>query len=101
MHPMLAFEVMDRARVHLNDAGADVFTNDVLLPFLTSAWEELQSTMQANGLPIMTETSTAIFLPAGGIVLGQVAVPPFPTLPANFLEPKAVYERYDRGARHR
>ena len=90
---MLAFEVMDRARVHLNDAGADVFTNDVLLPFLTSAWEELQSTMQAHGLPIMTETSTSILLPAGVITLGTAAVPPAPTLPVNFMEPKAVYER--------
>jgi len=90
---MLASEVMDRARVHLNDAGGDVFTNDILLPFLTSAWEELQSTMQAHGLPIMTETSTAILLPAGGTTLGPTAIVPYPTLPVNFLEPKAVYER--------
>jgi hypothetical protein len=90
---MLASEVMDRARVHLNDVGVDLFNNDVLLPFLTSAWEELQSTMQAHGLPIMTETSSMILLPAGGIVLGTSAVAPYPTLPANFIEPKAVYER--------
>ena len=90
---MIASEVMDRSRVHLNDAGGDIFNNDVLLPFLSSAWEELQSTMQAHGLPIMTETSSMILLPAGGISLGTVAVPPYPTLPMNFIEPKAVYER--------
>lgn len=96
---MLASEVMDRARVHLNDAGADIFNNDVLLPFLVSAWEELQSTMQANGLPIMTETSSSILLPAGVMVLGTAAVIPNPTLPVNFLEPKAVYERSPGAAR--
>jgi len=87
---MLAFEVMDRARVHLNDAGADVFTNSVLLPFLTSAWEELQSTMQAHGLPIMTETSCPVELPTGTSSLSNVTTPP---LPPDFLEPKAIYER--------
>ena len=90
---MIASEVMDRSRVHLNDAGGDLFTNDVLLPFLSSAWEELQSTMQAHGLPIMTETSSVILLPAGGISLGTTAVVPYPTLPLNFIEPKEVYER--------
>jgi len=90
---MLASEIMDRARVHLNDAGGDVFTNDILLPFLTSAWEELQSQMQHYGLPIMTETSSTILLPAGVTTLGTVSVVPNPTLPANFMEPKALYER--------
>lgn len=90
---MLASEIMDRARVHLNDVGVDLFTNDVLLPFLVSAWEELQSTMQANGLPIMTETSTTITIPAGLIGIGYVGISLNPTLPANFLEPKALYER--------
>ena len=90
---MLAADIMDRARVHLNDVGADIFNNDVLLPFLVSAWEELQSTMQAHGLPIMIETSSAILLPSGAIELGTSAVVPNPTLPANFIEPKAMYER--------
>ena len=90
---MLAADIMDRARVHLNDVGADIFNNDVLLPFLVSAWEELQSTMQAHGLPIMIETSSAIALPSGVIELGTSAVVPNPTLPANFIEPKAMYER--------
>lgn len=87
---MLALEVMDRARVHLNDVSSDIFDNAVLLPFLTSAWEELQSTMQANGLPIMTETTSSIDIPAAFLSL---SISSTPALPANFIEPKAVYER--------
>ena len=87
---MLALEVMDRSRVHLNDVPGDLFTNDVLLPFLTSAWEELQSTMQANGLPIMTETTSAIDIPAAFLSLSTSSTP---GLPANFIEPKLLYER--------
>ena len=87
---MLALEVMARARVHLNDVCGDLFDNGVLLPFLTSAWEELQSTMQANGLPIMTETSSSIALPARTQSITNSTTP---GLPMNFMEPKAIYER--------
>lgn len=87
---MLASAVMDRARAALNDASGQLFTNNVLLPFLNNAWEDLQSEMQVNGLPTVFGATAALTIPAGAIVLSTVSTPPLPT---NLVEPQNLYER--------
>ncbi len=87
---MLASVVMDRARAALNDRSAQLFTNDVLLPFLNNAWEDLQSEMQVNGLPTVYETTSALTIPAGAIIISGSSTP---ALPSDIIEPRNLYER--------
>jgi hypothetical protein len=87
---MLASVVMDRARAALNDRQGQLFTNDVLLPFVNNAWEDLQSEMQNNGLPTVYETSAVLSIPAGAIVVSTASTPPLPT---DIIEPRNVYEK--------
>src|SRR5688572_14914631 len=87
---MLASAVMDRARAALNDRTAQLFSNDVLLPFLNNAWEDLQSEMQVNGLPTVFEASSALTIPAGAIVVSTITTPAVPT---GIIETIHLYER--------
>ena len=88
--PLIAAELMDRVRAHLNDVCGDVFDNAVLLPFLNGAWEELQTDLQAHGLPVTTKTTAIMTIPAGTLRLdGQSS----PNLPSDMVDPLDVYER--------
>lgn len=84
---MLASAVMDRGRSALNDIGADLYTNDVLLPYLRNAWEDLQSELQVHGLPATVQDSVAL-----AVTAGATSVSP---LPSTLLEPITVFERKD------
>lgn len=88
--PLIASEVLDRARAHLNDVCGDLFDNAVLLPFLNAAWEELQTDLQAHGLPATTETTAVLTIAPGTLKLDGQSTP---NLPGNFIDPIDVYER--------
>lgn len=54
---MLASEVMAEAAVLLNDASQTVYTNTVLLPFLSKANDELERKLQKRGISLVFRTS--------------------------------------------
>ena len=88
--PLFAIDIFNRSRASLNDLAGDVYKNEVLLPFLNNAWEELQTELQAHGLPATTQTTTVLTIPAGTLKLDGLSTP---NLPANMIEPLDVYER--------
>lgn len=87
---MLASEVMDAARAHLNDISGQVFNNTILLPYLVTAWETLQSEMQDNSLPTTMEVSSVLAITAGATTISGSSSP---ALPADFVEPISLHER--------
>jgi hypothetical protein len=83
--PLLASEVLDEAAgVYLADRNKYRWTNDVLLPYLRSAWGELQSALEDNDLPTLHEKSAPITVGPGTVEL---------TLPADFILPISLKER--------
>lgn len=88
--PLFAVDIFNRARSSLNDRAGDLYTNDTLLPFLNNAWEELQTDLQAHGLPATTQTTQVLTIPPGTLKLDGISTP---NLPANIIEPLDVYER--------
>lgn len=83
--PLLASEVMDHsAAVYLDDATKSRWTFAVLLPYLRSAYGELQSALESNDLPPLYEVSAVISVPANTTDL---------TLPADFILPIRLEER--------
>jgi hypothetical protein len=90
----LASAIMDIARAKLNDIPGDLFTNDVLLPHLKSAWNILQSSMKSNGIPTTRTTSAALSIPAGATSISSSSVPPYP---ANLVEPIELWEKAPSG----
>lgn len=87
---MLASVVLDRARAALNDRQGQLFNDDVLLPFLNNAWEDLQSEMQVNGLPAVYNATAALTITAGATVISTTSTPPLPT---DIIEPQNLYEK--------
>jgi hypothetical protein len=88
-----AGDVMDFARVLLNDQAASLFTNTALLPVLKISYRELQQKMNLNGLSVDKEQSASIVIPSGttSIVFGAMA--PAPALPADLLYPIELKEK--------
>lgn len=82
--PILASDIMDKSRVHLNDVPVDLYTNTVLLPFLKTANDDLSDNLVDNGISIQKEASADITLVLGGSAL---------TLPADFLLPIELFEK--------
>ena len=85
-----AGDVMDFARVLLNDQGSSLFSNTALLPVLKIAYRELQQKMNLNGLAVDKEQSAAITIPALTLSIGFGTTP---ALPANLLYPIELKEK--------
>lgn len=91
----LASDVFDGARSpFLNDVGANLYTNTVLLPHLKAANEELEQLLIIYGSPVQRVVSTVIPVVAGAISL---TIGGSPALPTDFLIPISLHER-DSGA---
>jgi hypothetical protein len=71
---IIASTVMDRARTsYLNDAGATLYTNTVLLPILTDVSEELGDEMTKHGLQVNKSVESVEFsVTAGGTTLSPL-----------------------------
>jgi hypothetical protein len=81
---VLATEVMDRSRAVLNDVAKDLYTDEVLLPYLKIANDDLSDELVDNGATVPKEVSVDLVLPVGTKT---------PVLPADFIVPIEVYEK--------
>jgi hypothetical protein len=82
--PTLSSDVMDRARAVLNDTAKDLYTNEVLLPYLQIANDDLSDELVDNGGTVQREVSLDLPLIIGGTS---------PVLPADFIVPIEVFEK--------
>lgn len=64
MPDALAGQVLDSARSHLNDLGATIWGDPVLIPFLQEAHRELRTVVVLNGIPVINEVTAVLNVPA-------------------------------------
>jgi hypothetical protein len=91
---LTASECMERAASFLNDTGQQVYTNTTLLPYLKTAWDELQVEFELNNLqitnmssaiaPIQVDVGTIQISPPGGAV---------PNYPGDLIEIQQLADR--------
>lgn len=68
-----AGQAMNSARALLNDTGASIWTNTVLLPLLQEAHRELRAKVILNGIPVINEVTGVLNVPAGTTDLSTVS----------------------------
>jgi len=83
----LSSDVFLRCRAVLNDVAIDLYTDDILLPYLKIANDDLSDELVDNGATVQKEVTADIPLSAG---ITQ------PSLPSNMIVPIEVYEK-DQG----
>jgi hypothetical protein len=87
----LASDVFEGARSpFLNDAGANLYTDAVLLPHLKVANEELEQILLIGGSPVQRVVDAIISAPVGTTNISIAGNPP---LPDDFLIPQSLHER--------
>lgn len=82
--PNLASDVFYRTRAVLNDVAIDLYTDEVLQPYLRIANDDLSDELVDNGSTVDKEVSTNITLPIGFTTL---------TLPDNMIVPIELFEK--------
>jgi hypothetical protein len=82
--PNLASDVFVRVRAVLNDVAIDLYTDEVLQPYLRIANDDLSDELVDNGATVQKEVSTDIVLPVGLKTL---------TLPDNVIVPIELFEK--------
>ena len=88
--PVKAGEVFSKARFLLNDTSEAVYTDEVLLPALQIAVDNLRLECEDNNIPYTNVTSAAITVDAG---ITNVGGDGGPALPGDLVEIVNVYER--------
>lgn len=86
----LASIVLNEARFLLNDVGAKLATDTVLLPALKKAYRELQQNLVDNGISVARDQSAALAVPAATTALTFGSTP---ALPANLIYPIMLHEK--------
>jgi hypothetical protein len=81
---LLASEVMDRSRAVLNDIAIDLYTNEILLPYLKIANDDLSDELTDNGATVNKEVTTDIPLSRGNKAL---------VLPDDMIVPIELFEK--------
>lgn len=82
-------QVMLRAAALMNDSVRSVYTDDVVLPYLNMALDELQEYYELNNVPITNNTSAVLTIPQGISVIGFNTTP---ALPVDLVEIQSLYE---------
>lgn len=83
----LASDVMNSARIFLNDTGAVLYTNTVLVPYVAKANEILETLLVSYGISVQRVKTSAITVTASPTTESNL------TLPSDFLLPIDIYER--------
>ena len=73
----------------MNDAFQSQYTDDVCLPLLNLALDELQELYELNGIPSTNETSSAITIPTG---VSSIGFDTNPALPSDLIEIQQLWE---------
>lgn len=89
-NPVKAGDIFDNSRALLNDALGDVYTDEVLLPYLRMGIVDLRLECEDNNIPFTNITSAWITIPAGILGIGG---PGEPALPKDLIEIVEMYER--------
>ncbi len=84
---LTATEVFDTARTLLNDDGAELWTDTVLLKKLKQAHRELQVKLRLASVPIMKKLSAGISVSSGTFSISSGG-----DLPADLIEPIRLWE---------
>jgi hypothetical protein len=82
--PTLASEVFDRSRAVLNDVAKDLYTDEVLLPYLKIANDDLSDALVDNGGTVQKEVAVSIPLAIGN---------PLPPVPDDMIVPIEIFEK--------
>lgn len=91
--PILASDILAESRLILNDNGAKVYTNAVLLPLLRKAYEEFQSWADNYNLYYIKRQSfdlTPLTVAGNYVVISASSTPPLPT---DLRVPVRLYEK--------
>lgn len=88
--PVKAGDIFDHAQALLNDRAGDVYTDEVLLPYLKMAYVDLRLDCEDNNIPFTNMTSANITVPAGVTNIGGSGGP---ALPPDLVEIVEMYER--------
>jgi len=91
--PIKAVDIFGNARFLLNDNAADEYTNDVLLPALKIAYNDLSLECQDANIPFTNKSSAVITVPAGVKSIGDPDEVNSPALPVDLIEIVEMYER--------
>ncbi len=83
-------EIFEMVRAFMNDNKDAVYHNDVLVPYLKIAYDELKLDLEDYSIPINILTSDGILVTAGVTEIGGSDGPP---LPAHLIEIIEIYER--------
>lgn len=87
---MTAADVMDRSAALLNDVSKNIFSYTVQIPFLNTALDELQETLELNNVPMTNELSAVIPITT---VMTDIGGTTGPALPTDLIEIQGIYER--------
>ena len=87
-----AGEVMDDAAAYLNDNAKSIFTYTAQLPYLRTAFREVEELYQANNVPVTNEEQDNFIIEIGVTDIGGPSGPP---LPNTFVEAIQLLERQD------
>jgi hypothetical protein len=82
-------QVMLRSAALLNDSVRSVYTDEVVLPYLNMALDELQEYYELNNVPITNNQSATITVPKGISAIGYATTP---ALPVDLIEIQNLYE---------
>lgn len=82
--------VLDRSRFFLNDVGAQIYTNTVLIEPFKVAYDDLKEECYNNDIAVTGEVSKAIVIAIGKTDIGG---PTGPALPIDLVVPVTLWER--------
>lgn len=83
-------DVLDSARVLLNDSSGDVYTNPDLLPLFRIGYDDLRQELQSYNIPITNSTTKAIAINQG---MKDIGGPTGPALPRDLVSIEQCWER--------
>lgn len=84
-------DVTKQARAYLNDVAASKYTDQVLLPLLQGALDELEDALQENGAETVDTISSTLAVPLNTLAISYVGTTP--VLPSDLVEPTSVQEK--------
>lgn len=90
---LTAGQVMDTVAALLNDNARAVYSYVVQVSYLNMALTELREFLILNDVPVVHTKSAVISVPANTSFIGYDGTLPVPSLPADMVEPIAVWQK--------